>query len=257
MRAPESVMGIASAADADLVQSVLDVLPVTDFVYHHLAFTRPLVDALVREVARSHPRRVLVVGPNELLAAVLIDIGFEVELWILDGLPLSDELQRRASRRGSLDEVLSSADMGADVVVAPYVVEAAELEPVDSLRILGRSLAPGGSLIVAARNPGEPKRRWRGNRTDAARTDLPPSPAWPRLPARRALAIGELIEAGRAAGLDAVRAVHVTDHHAFLATEPLSVARWAAKRGMYIAKRTVPALRDCSLVTYVSSNRSM
>ena len=66
--ASEAVASGSDPTACDLVQGVLDHLPVTDFVYHHLAFTRPLVDTLVREVQRTSARRVLVIGPNELLA---------------------------------------------------------------------------------------------------------------------------------------------------------------------------------------------
>ena len=167
----------------DCVQGLLDVLPVIDSVYHHLAFTRPLVDALVAAVQRVGPTgRVLVIGPNELLAQALGALGYDVDLWVVDGLPLSEEVLHRASRCGSLEQVLAGpAAHPADVVVAPYIAEAAAAEPVELLNVLRSQVREGGSLIMACRQPGELRRRLRmilkaKNVARARQGDLPPSP---------------------------------------------------------------------------------
>src|SRR5262245_8226050 len=139
------------------VQDVLDVVPVTDTVYDHLAFTRPLVDALVRAVRSVSPAgRVLVIGPNELLPAVLTDLGYDVDLWVVDGLPLSATSMRMASRAGPVEDLLV-ADGGplADLVVAPYLLESVREEPDQALSAIGRNVKPGGYLVVACRQPGE------------------------------------------------------------------------------------------------------
>ncbi|HZQ49644.1 MAG TPA: hypothetical protein VFB69_04985 [Candidatus Dormibacteraeota bacterium] len=239
------------------MQRVLDTLAVTDLVYHHLAFTQPLVDVLVRETSRQNPRRVIAIGPNELLAAVLIDLGFDVDLWLLDGLPLSDDLRSRASRSGQLEEVLARpADILADIVLAPYVVEAWSAEPAATLQLLAASVAPGGKLIVAVRSPDELKRRWRRTRGPTP-DDMPPSPVWPRLQNMQRLGAAQLVSAGDRAGLAAIRVLRTTDHRAFLRTEPLSVSRWGSKTVGHVAKRLIPAIRDCTVVTYARSNLSM
>ena len=232
------------------VQRVLDALPVTDFVYHHLAYTRPLVDAVVEEVQRvDGGGRVIVVGPNELLPAVLVDLGYEVELWVLEGLPLSQSLTPLAVRTGPLDEVLAiPPQRRAAVLLAPYAIEAAAADPEAVIDQLAANVEPGGHLIAAVRRPGEMLRRIRG--TSRGDTLLPPSPSWPRLPARRLPTARELAAAGRGA-IAVERIREVKDHRAYLRSEAMKVPRWAAKAGVSLAKSVVPSLRDCTLITYV------
>jgi hypothetical protein len=250
---------LSEGRTADRVQDVLDVLPVTDNVYHHLAYTRPLVDALVDEV-RRHTRtgRVLVIGPNELLPQVLIHLGYEVELWVLDGLPLSEVLQRRASRFAALDDVLSSpADQPADVILAPYVAEATALDPGRLLVVLGASLQQSGRLVMVSRQPGELTRRLRtalsksyaGARDDRAPA---PSPTWPALPARRVITKRDLIQAG-GGRFTTERLSLVTDHRACLTTQALSLPKWLGKEAIQLAKHAVPAFRDCWFASFVTS----
>jgi hypothetical protein len=243
----------------DSVRDLLDVLPVVDNVYHHLAFTRPLVDALVAEVRRIAPAgRVLVVGPNELLAQVLVKLGYEVDLWVVDGLPLSDQALNHASRRGGLEQILGSpADQPADMVVVPYVAEAASIELPELLKLLRVHMRASGSLIVACRQPGELQHRLhRILRTLHAvgpqESVLPPSPTWPNLPARRRLTGHDFAIAG--GGLFQVaRTELILDHRACMTSEALSLWKWLAKEGLHAAKVAVPAFRDCALVTLVTS----
>jgi hypothetical protein len=246
-------------AVGDTVQDLLDVLPIVDSVYHHLAFTRPLVDALVAAVRRSGPTgRVRVIGPNELLAQALITLGYDVDLWVLNGLPLSEEVIAGASRRGSLEDVLGApADKLADVIVAPYIAEAAALAPVELLKVLKAGLREAGTLIVACRQPRELRHRLYGvlramNAVGPEESVLPPSPTWPALPARRLLTSRDLTVA--AAGLFSVtRSELVNDHRACMTSEALSLWKWIAKEALHAAKQAVPGFRDCALVTLVSS----
>jgi hypothetical protein len=236
-----------------IVREVLDVLEVTDSVYHHLAYTRPMVEVLVTEVGRIAPAgRVLIIGPNELLPAVLIKLGYEVDLWVLDGLPLSDELRRRASRSGTVDEVVDSVGPPVDIVVVPYTVEAASLEPSALLTRLAGNLSEEGWMVVASRQPGELRRRLRARGWAGYEGILPPSPTWPALPLRRLLTARTL--AGAVAGnFRVVRARLVIDHREYLAVEALSVFRWLKRKLAHLVKLAVPQFRDCVVVTMVRS----
>lgn len=236
-----------------IVQEVLDVIQVTDSVYHHLAYTRPLVEVLVGEVRRILPAgRVLVIGPNELLPAVLDKLGYEVDLWVLDGLPLSDELRRRASRSGAADEVAATVGPPADVVVVPYMVEAASLEPSVLLTRLAGNLTEAGWIVVASRQPGELRRRLRAKGWAGFEVILPPSPTWPALPLQRLLTARALAQAA-AGEFRVVRAKLVIDHREYLAVEPLSIFRWLKRKLAYLVKVAMPQVRDCVVVTMVRS----
>ena len=240
-------------------QDLLDVLPVVDNVYHHLAFTRPLVDALVTEVRRIAPvGRVLVIGPNELLAQVLIKLGYDVDLWVVDGLPLSDDALGYATRCGSLEQILgSSAGQLADVIVVPYIAEAAAIEPRELLNVFRANMRNSGSLVMACRQPGELRHRLHRilralHVVGAQESALPPSPTWPKLPAMRRLTSRDLALAGTGM-LSVARSELVIDHRACMTSEALSLWKWLAKEGLHAAKVAVPAFRDCTVVTLVSS----
>jgi hypothetical protein len=243
-----------------VAQGVLDLLPVTDNVYHHLAFTRPLVDAIVAEIRQVEPTgRVLVIGPNELLPRVLIGLGYEVDLWVLEGLPLSEDVRRLASRCGSLDEILESpAIRRADVIVVPYVAEAAELEPSQLLMRLSAHLNRGGRIVMASRQPGELRRRlqWlrRAKLPMASGDPYPLSPTWPILPPRRLLTAADLARAGDAQ-FRVARSRLVVDHRACITIEALGLPKWLLKECLYLAKVAVPGFRDCTLVTLVPIER--
>ena len=244
----------------NIVQGVLDVLPVTDNIYHHLAFTRPLVDALVGEVRRAGPTgRVLVIGPNELLPQVLVELGYEVDLWVLDGLPLSEGIRRRASRCGPLDEIIgATAAHRADVVLVPYVAEAAGLEPSQLLRALSTHVKRSGRVVMVCRQPGELRRRLRGalrkvKATIPSDDIFPLSPTWPTLPSRRLLTSRDLARAG-GGQFRVVRAEMVIDHRAYMTTEALTVWKWVLKEVLHLAKSAVPRLRDCTMVTLVPTS---
>jgi len=246
----------------DLAQGVLDVLPVTDTIYHHLAFTRPLVDSILRAVRVATPAgRVLVIAPNELLPAVLVELGYQVDLWVVDGLPLSKENLQLASRRGQLDEVLLEPPTQlVDVVILAYGAEAAILEPAELLHRLRRHVREGGYVVLACRQPGDIRRRLRAVlrklranvRQDYA---YPPSPTWPALQSRRLLTSRDLV---RAVGghFRVMGSRYVIDRRAHLTTEALGLGPWLLKQGLHLAKLAVPPLRDCVLVTMVADARA-
>jgi hypothetical protein len=239
----------------ELVSSVLDVLPITDTVYHHLAFTRPLVDALVRATYQATPiGRVLVIGPNDLLPQALMELGYEVDLWVVDGFPLSDSNLRWASRQGPLDTIIEILPKHrADLVLVPYAAEAASLEPAELLRTLRPHVREGGYLVMACRQPGDIRRRLRKillkERSGTPLDDtFPPSPTWPALPARRLLT-GEDVVRASSGQFKVVRSQFVIDHRAYITTEAMGLWRWLLKVGLHLAKVAVPRFRDCTLVT--------
>jgi hypothetical protein len=243
----------------ETIQGVLDLLPVTDTIYHHLAFTRPLVDGLARAVREATPAgRVLIIGPNDLLPQALLKLGYEVDLWIVNGLPLSSVNFPLASRRGPLDEILLAApERQADVVVIPYAAEASELEPAALLQRLADSVRRGGYLILASRQPGDLRRRVRRAlrkiRGTAPPDDaFPPSPTWPALPARRLLRKQDWATVCEGQ-FRMVRSRFVNDQRAHITTEALGVWRWLLKGGLHFAKASVPGFRGCVVVTLLRS----
>src|SRR5262245_14161140 len=167
----------------ELVQRILDNLPVTDTVFHHLAFTRPLVDALVEAVrAARSSGRVLVIGANDLLPQALIQLGYDVELWIISGLPLSRSNHRQGSSQGTIDEVLQwKQGEKFDIVVAPYAAEAAKQELGEVLGTLSDRVRAGGHIILASRQPGELRRRVRAT-LRLAGLETRPDPIFPPSP---------------------------------------------------------------------------
>jgi hypothetical protein len=241
----------------DYVQSVLDTLPVTDTVYHHLAFTRPLVDALVGAVRLAVPAgRVLVIGPNELLPRVLVEFGYDVDLWVPDGLPLSQEMQRLASRKGALDDILGIArDHSFDVIVVPYVAEAVTIDPARLLLTLSGHLKSDGFVVLACRQPGELRRRLREafRKVDSPTKPAnvyPLSPTWPAPPAKRLLTKNDLAHAG-AGRFRVVAAELIIGHRAYLTTEPLGVWKWIVRVALHLTKVAVPTFRDSAMFVLV------
>ena len=233
----------------ELVRCTLDLLEVTDRVYHELRRTVPLVTALVEEVRRlPGPLRVVAIAPNELLLKVLAGLGHRVEVWRVDPAVLGEEAAALTTRRGSLDKVLAEAPPPADLLLLPYVLEAAAEEPARVLRRLGVD----GRLVVACRHSGALIYR---RRAIAGRPLLdPPAPprislGWPDLPPRRVIARGDLAALAAEAGLVLERQRLVIDRTATSAVQAMSLSAYLGARLKHLAKHLVPPWRDCIVAT--------
>ncbi len=151
----------AATTSVGLVRDTLDDLEVTDTVFHDLAFTLPLTAILIDKIsARPHDDRVLLIGPNVALAKVLVAEGRDVSIWHVPGVALTEDLGDRVTRKGTLDALLDPVGAGIDtagsfdVIVAPYVIDAATAEPAVALATLHAIVAPTGVILVAVRRGG-------------------------------------------------------------------------------------------------------
>lgn len=247
-----------SEPERQLLDQMLDVLPVTDMAYHALHHTQPLAEALLRRVRQLRPDGgcVLLVAPNELLTVAVRRLGYDVGVWHVTTGSMSYELCRMASRSGSLDELLT-ASLGParwDLVVLPYVMEAAQVHPVEQLQRLREALAPGGRLVVAYRRVGSLENRIAGVR---GRNTLPDpylhrrhvSLSWPNLEPRRRFGSGELRAWCTVAGFRVEDETFERDSKATVPIEVMSVRHWLGAHVRSAAKRVAPSLRDIGVAT--------
>lgn len=251
----ERLDGARSLPTARLLDDVLNELAVTDSVFHALAHTLPLTEALVERVRRLRPGgRVLAIAANELLVEALDRLGYDLELWHVPAGSMSDELRARAARNGSLDELLEAPAGTWDLVVLPFVLEACAEHPVQVLERLAGRLAPGGSIVAAYRQSGAIEHRLRAALGRPALLDPvlhPPhvSLSWPALVARRGVGPAELHGWAARAGLEVEAADLVLERRATVPVEAMSLAGWLKAQALHLAKRRLPAVRDCVVAT--------
>ncbi len=247
-----------SATDT-IVLDVLDELAVTDTVFHDLAHARPLIARLYAAVTdRPQSDRVLLVGPNVALAQALVRDGREVEIWQVLGVAITENLRPNVTRVGELDALIGAVGDGDgdlrpfDVIVLPFVLDAAAAEPAALLSALREHTAPDGRVIVALRHAGALDARLRalsGRSVLSARADLRHSWSWPSAAPRRLLDTDALRAAARTAGFRMEVAERVVDANATAGVDALPFSRWLRDQVSYAAKRAVPALRDTLVAT--------
>ena len=143
----------------DIVYRVLDELSVTDTVYHDLAYTRPLIVHLLDAVTgRPQRGRTLLVGPNIALAQALVDKDWPIEIWHVPGVTITEDMRANVTRVGDLDTLFGEdvSDDTYDVIVLPFVLDAALADPSALLRTVRRMTRPTGPslspLVVLARS---------------------------------------------------------------------------------------------------------
>lgn len=242
---------------ARLLDDVLNELQVTDRVFHALKQTMPLVEELVTTVRRlAAEGRILVVGSNSLLAAALHSLGYQVELWHLPGADLTGAMKSLVTRTGDLDTLLTPGDVAPsfDVIVLPYILEAASESPAAVLTRLRDLLRPGGCLLVSSASVGRLLYRLRGA---TGRSQLPESErerttislAWPALAPQRTIDQWELRQWAGRGGYSVERLVAIMDA---TATNPIVAMRfqdWLIATAAYLVRKNVAAFRDCLVVT--------
>ena len=246
--------------EGELVTRILDVLPVTDRVFHDLRHTQPLVLALVQRVRRLRAAgRILIVAPNITLTRALLELGYQVELWQVDGGTLTDDLSELVVDRGPLDALLARpADADRyDVIILPYVLEAAAQHPAHVMDALRQRLHPGGALLVAYRQAGSLSNRMRG----AAGLPTLPDPvfasnemsfSWPALPACRTFGPSELTAWALRTGFQVIQQEPVLDRRAAMVSDAMGLASWLSAVGTHAIKAALPAFRDCVIATLVA-----
>jgi hypothetical protein len=242
-------------ADDGLALDVLDELPVTDTVYHDLAYTRPLADRLFEVVStRPRPDRILLVGPNAALAQGLVMDGRAVEIWHVPGVAISENLRDNVTRVGSLDALLAAPAecRPFDVIVLPFVLDSAAADPVTILAAVRGMTTPNGLVIAALRAAGGLQVRLRavaGRDCISTGSDRRHSWSWPSAAPRRLLDTDGLRAAARSAGFRLTAAEPVVDARATAGVDALPLKLWIQAHLAHAAKRAVPALRDTIVAT--------
>jgi len=233
-----------------LVLDVLDELPVTDTVYHDLAYTRPLAARLYEAATRSPKHdRVLLVGPNAALAQTLAAEHWPIEIWHVPEVAITETLRASVTRVGDLEALFDqpAEDGPFDVIVLPFVLDAAGIEPAALLATVRRMTAPRGIVIVAVRRAGSLHARLRavaGRSISSTDANLRHSWSWPSAVQRRELDPQGLRSAARAAGFRLTTAEPVLDARATAGVDALPLAHWLRAQGAHAVKRAIPALRD-------------
>jgi len=247
----------APGETALFLDNVLNELQVTDRVFHALKQTMPLVEELVATVRElAGEGRILVVGSNSLLATALHDLGYQIELWHLPGADLTGAMKRFVSRTGDLDALLTPPESAPafDIIVLPYVLEAASESPALVLSRLRSLLRPGGCVLIASASVGRLLYRLRGltgrsQLPEAEREQTTVSLSWPALAPQRTVDRWELGRWARRGGFAVEKLAPVMDTNA---TNPIVAMRlqdWLIANAAYIVRSNFPALRDCLVAT--------
>jgi hypothetical protein len=237
------------------VHQVLDDLPVTDTVYHDLAYTRPLTVHLLDAITgRSKRGRTLLVGPNIALAQALVDKCWPIEIWHVPGVTITEEMRAHVTRVGNLDALFGelNSDDAYDVIVLPFVLDAALADPAALLETVRRMTRPDGNVIVTLRRAGALEARLRavaGRSLLATDPSLRYSWSWPSASARRRLDVATLRFAAHAAGFRLVQAEAVIDASATAGVDAMTIASWVRAHIFHAVKHAVPALRDTLVAT--------
>jgi hypothetical protein len=242
-------------ASDTLVLDALDELPVTDTVFHDLAYTRPLTSRLFDAVnARPRTDRVLLVGPNVALAQALVTAGRTVEIWHVPGVAITENLRPIVTRVAEVDALFDAPrEYGAfDAIVLPFVLDSAATEPAVLLTALRELTAPYGVAIVALRRAGALEVRLRavtGRSILSAGANSRHSWSWPSAAPRRLLDTEGLRAAARTAGFRLAASECVVDALATAGVDALPFTSWLRAQAANAAKRAVPALRDTLVAT--------
>lgn len=243
---------VSRATVARLADEILDQLPLTDRVYHHLDYSRPLVVELAARVGAAHPppARVLVIGSDSLLAQTLIELGYEMELWAFPEGHLIDELLDRVRQtvtpRQLAQEPLPWSGQPYDAVILPLVLESVPGDPIPLLRKLRGILRPNGSLILATTNVGRLDLRLRsflGMSTTAAYPSFHVSLSFPPLPRLRYFHRDDLHALVRRAGWQVRASDYVIAHAACSTIDPFPPGQYAMLQAGHGLQRLIPATR--------------
>lgn len=239
-----------------LLDDVLNDLKVTDRVFHGLKQSMPLVRRLVETIERVAPEgRVLVIGSNTLLARALVELGHPTQLWQVPEGSLAGELKPRVARMAPLEELLAggSPPGSFDIIVLPYILEAAEEEPGAVLSRLREQLAPEGRVLVASASAGRLIYRLRAlmgrSQLQPSQESAPVSLSWPSLPVRRLIDPSNLRHWAGQAGFQVEEQGLMMDRYATMPIEAMRVKDWVLAEGTHLVRRSIPALRDCLVAT--------
>jgi len=249
------MIGVTRVHETELVDELLNRLPVTDRVFHDLKHTQPLVETLVRTIQGTlETGRILIIAPNALLPLALTELGYSVEIWQVPNGNLTEEVSASVKRAGTLHYLLADPPTGVryDLIVLPFVLETAPDEPPVVLERLRRLLLPGGHLVIAFRHAGALEHRLialsgRPAIADPAARSSAVSYSWPLTLPVRLFGRDEFRLWCQRTGLRIIKQAYVIDARPAVAVHAMSLPNWLAAEAAYAAKRRVAPLRSASV----------
>lgn len=237
---------------SSFLDEVMNGLAVTDRVFHGLKQTMPLVQRLIEGIRQvPSASRILVVGPNTLLVKALHASGYAVELWQVPAGSLTGDLRSLVARTAPLDDLMDNVEGTGpfDVIVLPYILDAASEEPDVILTRLWPLLNPSGRILLASASAGRLVYRLRAlfGRSQLQPVAGPPpvSLSWPSLPVRRLLDPLSLSHWAGNAGFQIIENHLIMDRDATMPTDAMRVKDWLLAEGTHLIRSAVPGLQDC------------
>ncbi|HLH71906.1 MAG TPA: glycosyltransferase [Chloroflexota bacterium] len=240
-----------------LADDILDFLQVTDRVYHHLDFTKPLVLELAARlrVAQTAPGRVLIIGSDSLLAHLLLHLGYSVDLWHFAQGHLTDDLfssiRDTVTPQQLADADFSLPDEPYDVIIVPLILESLPGDGKPFLTRLRQALRPNGHLILATTNVSRLDIRLRsflGLNPATAYPKFQVSLSFPPLPRLRYFHRDELLSLVLRAGFQVHECSYVVAHAACSTIDPFPPGPYAMLQAGQAIMRLVPPTRHAILL---------
>jgi hypothetical protein len=187
---------------------------------------------------------------------VLIRLGYETDLWQVPNAVITDELRTRVTRTAPLDDLLRSVTPTEpyEVIVLPYVVEAAREEPAVLLSRLAGWLGPEGAMVAGIRLRVAESRLGRIQRAGRPAAF---SLSWPTLPAVRTPEFDEVRAWFALAGLHVREGGHVIDRTATVPIRAMTIRNWFAALTAHYIRLAVPGMRDCYAATLLRGDREI
>lgn len=261
---PAAAMATAAPPHAnDVAQAVagaLERLQVTDLVYEDLwasrSLTRSLAQAVVAAVASGG--RVLAIGPNPHLAAVLRDLGYDLEVWGYGNQVFENVDTDATPPTLRPDDLMAVTPGGYDGIVVCLALERHASPPAETLAALRQGLRRDGALVVAAEQAGRLGRRLGALRgrglAVAPAAPMPPQAGevswnWPGGPAAWVLSEGDWRDAARTAGLAVTTVAYTSGRTPVPRTAPLKVSGYLKAYLRHSLKAVLPRWRDMLVFT--------
>jgi hypothetical protein len=177
-----------------------------------------------------------------------------IEIWHVPGVAITESMRPNVTRVGDLDTLFDqpAGDGPFDVIVLPFVLDAAKLEPGSLLTAVRGITAPNGIVVAAIRRAGSLQARLRavtGRSIFSTAEQLRHSWSWPSSTPRRELDVEALRSVAREAGLRVTKAEPVLDARATAGVDALPLKHWLRAQGAHAVKLAVPAMRDTLVAT--------
>lgn len=247
------------SADSSMpISAILDELPIEERAYHHLDFTQPLVEEIMRHVLRIPAEQgpILLIGGNSLLAHAMLRHGYDLTIWALKHGYLDSQLHPYIERSFYATEMANEISQPARrrfaVIVLPLILEALDGGSKAYLSALRKNLHPDGGLILAVSHLNNLEARLAaivgGNFAPRTVEGDPVSLSWPMFASARPYHRGELLRECRDAGFKVSEAQYVVANRPFMGMETLALPEYLKRLLSAGLKRLFPSIRDVLLV---------